>query len=501
MVRAYHAPSTVQQDGVPFQSWSASHTQWADGKMAGFVTSTEQAVPEGDKTAAMAYWTEEDLPFYHGLARTFPLADHWFSSCLGPTFPNRRFLLAGTANGLMDDLAYHAPSTVQQDGVPFQSWSASHTQWADGKMAGFVTSTEQAVPEGDKTAAMAYWTEEDLPFYHGLARTFPLADHWFSSCLGPTFPNRRFLLAGTANGLMDDLPFNLLDRPPAGTIMDQLTRHGISWVNYRAASSDQSQFRRYMRFRHRRARHHLGSLGRPLRKTSDVFKRDLQFTAAIYPLGMAGYMAHVRSIEQFFADADSGNLPSFSLVDPDFRVFSEESPQDVRKGESFAAEVISRVMHGPGWAHRQATAAGRPAPGLASAHIGVPVGPHGRHHVPLRRHRHPGHRPRPRLVALLVPDSRDRHAGPGRNGPRVPRRASSHRHPRQRAVRRTLADRDHDADQAEQERPQPRRPQAAGPASAQDSRRRSGNHARSRVRARQGSSMLRARQMSASSRP
>jgi phospholipase C len=246
--------------------------------------------------------------------------------------------------------AYHASSTVQQDGVPVQSWCDSHTQWGGGKMDGFVTSTEQASPEGDKAAAMAYWTDQDLPFYHGLARTFPLADRWFSSCLGPTFPNRRFLLAGTANGLMDDLPFNLLDRPPAGTIMDMLTRHKISWINYRSASSDRSAFRGYMRYRHRRTRHHLASLGRPLRKTSDVFKRDLQFTAAIYPLGMAGYMAHVRSLEQFFADADSGHLPSFCIVDPDFRSFSEENPQDIRKGESFAAEVISRVMHGPGWA-------------------------------------------------------------------------------------------------------------------------------------------------------
>src|ERR1700743_2089711 len=25
MIRAYHAPSTVQEDGVPCQSWSASH--------------------------------------------------------------------------------------------------------------------------------------------------------------------------------------------------------------------------------------------------------------------------------------------------------------------------------------------------------------------------------------------------------------------------------------------------------------------------------------------
>jgi phospholipase C len=276
--------------------------------------------------------------------------------------------------------AYHANSTVQEPGAPVQSWCASHTQWAGGKMTGFVASTEQAspkhasieqasteqasteqaspeqaspeqaVPKGDKTAAMAYWTDQDLPFYHGLARTFPLADRWFSSCLGPTFPNRRFLLAGTANGLMDDLPFNLLDRPQAGTIMDMLTRHNISWVNYRSASSDQSEFRRYVQYRRRRTRHHLASLGRPLRKTSDVFKRDLQFTTAIYPLGMVSYMAHVRSIERFFADADSGNLPSFCIVDPDFRSFSEENPQDIRKGESFAAEVIGRVMQGPAWA-------------------------------------------------------------------------------------------------------------------------------------------------------
>jgi phospholipase C len=251
--------------------------------------------------------------------------------------------------------AYHAGSTVQKQtpqkmGVPVQSWSASHAQWAEGKMNGFVTSVEQAAPGADKTAAMAYWTGQDLPFYHGLARTFPLADRWFSSCLGPTFPNRRFLLAGTANGLMDDLPLNLLDQPRAGTIMDMLTRHEISWVNYRPAAGDQSEFRRYVRYRRRRTGHYLTHLGPSLRDPGYVFKRDLQFTSAIYPLGMTSYMAHVRSIEQFFADADSGSLPSFCIVDPDFGSYSEETPQDIRKGESFAAEVINRVMHGPGWA-------------------------------------------------------------------------------------------------------------------------------------------------------
>jgi phospholipase C len=244
--------------------------------------------------------------------------------------------------------AHHLASPVQTDGVPCQSWSATHAQWAEGKLNGFVTATELASPGVAKTVPMGFWTERDLPFYHGLARMFPVADHWFSSCLGPTFPNRRFLLAGTANGLVDDLPVNLLDRPPAGTILDQLTRHGISWVNYRPSAEDQSHFRRYLQYRSRRARHHLAHFGRPLRGATEV-KRDLQFTACLYPLGMSRYMLHVRGMEQFFEDADAGTLPGFCIVDPDFEQYSEENPQDIRKGESFAAEVISRVMHGKGW--------------------------------------------------------------------------------------------------------------------------------------------------------
>ena len=245
--------------------------------------------------------------------------------------------------------AWHMASTVQQPGVPCQSWSAAHAQWAGGKMNGFVTATQTAAPDGDNTAAMGYWTEQDLPFYHGLARTFPLADHWFGSCLGPTFPNRRFLLAGTAHGLIDDLPVNLLDHPPAGTVLDMLANHGKSWVNYRPDGGDRSQFWRYIQYTRSRSQHYVKSLGKPLRRMTREVKRDLQFTAALYPLGMASYMLHVRSIDQFFADADAGTLPDFCIVDPDFDEYSEENPQDVRRGESFAAEVINRVMRGKGW--------------------------------------------------------------------------------------------------------------------------------------------------------
>ena len=249
--------------------------------------------------------------------------------------------------------AYRLRSAHQHPQAPSQSWHASHLQWGNGGCDGFVSSAQQVLPEAGAdahAACMGYWTEEDLPFYYGLARTFPLADHWFSSCLGPTFPNRRFLVAGTAHGLIDDLPFDLLDYPPAGTIFDMLTRHGISWVNYHPAAGDTSRFRRYAHHKRRMARRRLLRAGRSFRAVTEGIQKDLQFTTNVYPLGIARYMEHVRTTEAFFADADNGTLPAFSIVDPDFDNYSEENPQDIRKGESFAAEVITTVMHGKGWA-------------------------------------------------------------------------------------------------------------------------------------------------------
>ena len=269
----------------------------------------------------------------------------------GEGFPrgaNGEPVVANAGTGGESVPVHHLASTHQHPEAPSQNWHASHLQWAGGSCGGFVASSQTVRPAADPAVAMGYWTQDDIPFYYGLARTFPLADHWFSSCLGPTFPNRRFLIAGTANGLIDDLPFDLLDYPPAGTIFELLTRNGISWVNYHAVPGDRSMTRRYAHHKRRMARRHLLSLGRAFRSVQGVGK-DLQFTANVYPLGIGRYMLHVRGNDQFFADADNGTLPAFSIVDPDFDVYSEENPQDIRKGESFAAEVINRVMHGKGW--------------------------------------------------------------------------------------------------------------------------------------------------------
>jgi phospholipase C len=246
--------------------------------------------------------------------------------------------------------AHHWRSTVQEKFVPTQGWNASHLQWNSGACDGFVRSVEITVPGKDPTAPMGYWTEQDLPFYYGLARTFPLADRWFCSCLGPTFPNRRFLLAGTAHGLIDDLPFGMVDYPPAGTVFDLLTRNDISWVNYHSVTRASIVLKRFIGgARGLVALRRLVALGRWFPPLVRAVKGSKSCTADMFPLGLARCLLHLRPLEQFFADADAGTLPAFSLVDPDFGTFSEENPQDISHGESFAAEVIKRVTHGKGW--------------------------------------------------------------------------------------------------------------------------------------------------------
>jgi len=72
------------------------------------------------------------------------------------------------------------------------------------------------------------------------ASAFPLADRWFSSTLAQTDPQRRFLIAGTALGMTDDIgaglgnavPDATLAAPPNGTIFSRLSAANISWIDY-----------------------------------------------------------------------------------------------------------------------------------------------------------------------------------------------------------------------------------------------------------------------------
>ena len=199
--------------------------------------------------------------------------------------------------------AFRMPTTCQLDGHPAQDWTASHTQFDSGKLDGFVES-------GSGPVAMGYWQEEDQPFYYSLAREFPIADRYFCSVLGQTFPNRRYLLAATSIGQVNDTLPALTDYPAGGTIFDQLNAHSISWKAYYT---------------------------------------KLPSTVELFPPLYINNQSKVVPIADFFTDAAAGTLPSYCLVEPDFGTQSEENPQNIALGEAYAASVVHAVMNGPSW--------------------------------------------------------------------------------------------------------------------------------------------------------
>ena len=199
--------------------------------------------------------------------------------------------------------AFHMPTTCQLSGVPSQTWLNSHIQLDKGRNDGFVQS-------GSGPVAMGYWDQVDQPFYYSMAQVFPIADRYFASLLGQTYPNRRYLISATSIGMVNDtLPVST-DYPANGTIFDRLDAGGISWKDYHSTQS-----------------------------TTELYPR-------LYAKNVG---TKVVPISDFFTDAAAGRLPGFCLVEPNYDTQSEEDPQNIAVGEQFAAQVINAVMAGPGW--------------------------------------------------------------------------------------------------------------------------------------------------------
>ncbi|MDQ2753957.1 MAG: hypothetical protein M3R71_00215 [Actinomycetota bacterium] len=202
------------------------------------------------------------------------------------------------------------PVAVHHLSTPFnpslhmsQTWNSSHRQWHDGAMDGFVTTTGSAEP-------MGYFDESDLPWYYGLARTYGIGDRYFSSVMAQTFPNRRFLQAATADGLVSTTLLSPFVHPPrTGLIWDVLDRHGIGWSNYFVEVPD----------------------------------------VGLWPRNIYRYHEHLHGIEDFFEDARSGRLPPVTLVTPEVLISSEGEYEDDQIGESFSAKIFEAVSSGPQW--------------------------------------------------------------------------------------------------------------------------------------------------------
>jgi phospholipase C len=242
------------------------------------------------------------------------------------------------------DLRHDWPGSHQEANyfLPFLTWLASPND-------GFVLVNDGAtplvpplVPDGvgqhppDARAetptdddTMSYYDGGDLPFYYGLAQTFAIGDRYFSSVIGPTFPNRAYALAATSFGHVTTAeeipPLPPVVAPPGGyrpitgTIMDLLDRGGVSWTNYFVDVP-----------------------------TTSIF-RGLDLT-------------HAAPATTFLAiaAAPTCTLPAVSFVDPAFGsnalgtnpgLFEndEHPPTDIRQGQFFVWQVIAALRASPCW--------------------------------------------------------------------------------------------------------------------------------------------------------
>ena len=211
------------------------------------------------------------------------------------------------------------------------SWPGSHQEanFADPNAAlfnspndGFVRVNDAGFQpdDGIETATedptMSFYTQDDLPLYYDLAEKFAIDDRYFASVMGPTLPNRLYLMAATSFGHSspDSLPAGEVFKPISGTIFDLLDARGISWSDYTEA-------------------------GRP--------------EAMLFRLpGAAAADPHFRSLPDFLASAagspGTAPLPQVSWVDAG-PTDNEHPPNDIQLGQAFVSNVINTIRSGPYW--------------------------------------------------------------------------------------------------------------------------------------------------------
>jgi phospholipase C len=189
------------------------------------------------------------------------------------------------------------------------SWTAIHDEVDGGAMDGFYTT--------DGIDCMGYYTGTELPYYYSLFDDFTLCANYFCSLLGPTWPNRFYLAAGTSGGITTNgvWGYGVFDYP---IILDLLEERGISWKVY-----------------------NIGWDSVPFGNTDNVFVFWKRWAHDQRTRGSKGGMLN---------DMRKGRLPQVSFVVPSFaRGWDEHPPADVSVGMGIQQELITALQESPAW--------------------------------------------------------------------------------------------------------------------------------------------------------
>lgn len=177
--------------------------------------------------------------------------------------------------------------------------------------------------------------EADIPSYWSYAQRFVLADRFFTSVHGPSFPNHLFTVAPQSGGVMDNVDSSLggtnCDGTPSGlvpvmdengnvsyqspcfdflTLPDLLEEAGVSWKYYGEGGGILGTIRHV--------------------RNSPTFQ------------------SHVGDPSRFAADAAEGNLPAVSWLLPPAGM-GEHPPESTCQGENWTIQILNAIMQGPDW--------------------------------------------------------------------------------------------------------------------------------------------------------
>lgn len=136
-------------------------------------------------------------------------------------------------------LPFHLDTrTTSAQAIPSTShaFSVQHAAWNNGKMDNWLPAHRKADGDAHGPYTMGYYTREDLPFHFALAEAFAVCDAYHSSVLGPTWPNRLYLMSGTidpAGAHGGPVISNVMTTPFTWTTYpERLTDAGVSWHVY-----------------------------------------------------------------------------------------------------------------------------------------------------------------------------------------------------------------------------------------------------------------------------
>jgi phospholipase C len=247
---------------------------------------------------------QENRSFDHYYGYAPQVLDAGFGIPDGFTQPNPDHL-----GGFDDPMAPYRFFALQTPDVP-HGWNAVHGQWDGGAMDGFVTHSG--------VDAMGYYTETELPFYYSLFDDSTLCGNFFCSLLGPTWPNRFYLMSGTSGGITTNgqWGYGIFDYP---MILDLLDAAGITWKVY-----------------------NLGWDSVPYGNTDNV---------AVFWKNFAHDQRTRGSKGSYLNDVRKNRLPQVSFVIPSYaRGWDEHPPASVAVGMGLQEECVTALRNSPAWA-------------------------------------------------------------------------------------------------------------------------------------------------------